>query len=359
MTLLDKLKQLQTTHDTLSQKLLDPTKLTEVERSTLYSDLDYHTTAIDQISKILKLQKELEDAKELLNDKSMHEMALVEIDKIEQELSKTESEHRALEVGRKFSDPDDTRSAIIEIRAGAGGDEAGLFASDLLKMYQFYATSQGWSFEIISTSVNESGGYKEIIGSINGKNVFKKLKYESGVHRVQRIPVTESKGRIHTSTVSVAILPEAKEIDVQIKPEDIKIDVMRATGAGGQCVNTTDSAVRITHIPTGIVVSCQETKHQLQNRQKAMAMLLARIYDRKKKEEQDKIDSLRAGQVGKMMRAEKIRTYNYPQNRITDHRVKLSWHNLDGILGGNLEQMLTDTNDAVIQALIEENDSAK
>lgn len=359
MTLLDKLKQLQVTRDTLSQKLLDPTKLTEAERSTLYSDLEYNTTIIDQISKIIKLQKELEDAKELLNDESMREMALIEIDKIEQKLSEIESEHRALEVERKFSDPDDTRSAIIEIRAGAGGDEAGLFAADLLKMYQFYATSQGWSFEIISTSVNESGGYKEIIGSINGKNVFKKLKYESGVHRVQRIPVTESKGRIHTSTVSVAILPEAKEIDVQIKPEDIKIDVMRATGAGGQCVNTTDSAVRITHIPTGIVVSCQETKHQLQNRQKAMAMLLARIYDRKKKEEQDKIDSLRAGQVGKMMRAEKIRTYNYPQNRITDHRVKLSWHNLDGILGGNLEQMLTDTNDAVIQALIEENDSAK
>ena len=229
-----------------------------------------------------------------------------------------------------------------------------MFAADIFRMYKNFAMSKGWEVEIIESNITEGGGYKEVIAHINGKNVFKHLKYESGVHRVQRIPSTEASGRIHTSTVSVAILPEAKEIDVDIKPEDIRIDVMRASGAGGQCVNKTDSAVRITHYPTGIVVSCQETKHQAQNKEKAMTMLRSRIYEMKRQEEHDKRDSMRSSQIGSAMRAEKIRTYNFPQNRITDHRVKISWHNLEGILNGSIEEMLNDVRQAVQIALLAE-----
>ncbi len=209
-------------------------------------------------------------------------------------------------------------------------------------MYKNYSTSNNWNFDIIDSHITESGGYKEVIAHISGKDVFKNLKYESGVHRVQRIPSTESSGRIHTSTASVAILPEANEVDVVIDPSELRIDVMRASGAGGQCVNRTDSAVRITHIPTGIVVSCQETKHQQQNKEKAMAILRSRLYDIKKQEEAEKRSDLRLSQIGTSMRAEKIRTYNFPQNRITDHRVKISWHNLESILNGNIQEMIND-----------------
>ncbi len=209
-------------------------------------------------------------------------------------------------------------------------------------MYKNYSISNNWNFDIIDSHITESGGYKEVIAHIAGKDVFKNLKYESGVHRVQRIPSTESSGRIHTSTASVAILPEANEVDVVIDPSELRIDVMRASGAGGQCVNRTDSAVRITHIPTGIVVSCQETKHQQQNKEKAMAILRSRLYDIKKQEEAEKRSDLRLSQIGTSMRAEKIRTYNFPQNRITDHRVKISWHNLESILNGNIQEMIND-----------------
>jgi peptide chain release factor 1 len=214
-------------------------------------------------------------------------------------------------------------------------------------MYKNYAVNKGWDVQIIDSNVSETGGYKEVIAHINGKNVYKNLKYESGVHRVQRVPVTESSGRIHTSTASVAIMPEAREIDIEIKPEDLRIDVMRASGAGGQCVNRTDSAVRITHLPTGIVVSCQETKHQAQNKEKAMANLRSRLYDRKKMEEDAKRSSMRSLQIGSAMRAEKIRTYNFPQNRITDHRIKKSWHSIESILFGNLDELIEDVREGI------------
>ena len=240
----------------------------------------------------------------------------------------------------------------MEIRAGAGGDEASLFAADLFRMYKNFGVKKGWNIEIIDSSLTQEGGYKEVIAHFSGKNVFKELKYESGVHRVQRVPVTEASGRIHTSTASVAVLPEAKEIDIQINPADLKIEVMRASGAGGQCVNRTDSAIRITHLPTGIVVSCQETKHQAQNKEKAMALLRSRLYDIKKQEEDSKRSSMRSSMIGSSMRAEKIRTYNFPQNRVTDHRIKKSWFNLESILNGNIQEIVDDVRMGIQLALL-------
>jgi peptide chain release factor 1 len=322
--------------------------------SKISADLAYYTTLSNIIDSINKAIVQYKESQELLNDPDMKELAKSDLEQKEELLTQLDSDAFALQAERQFSDEDDDRSAILEIRAGAGGDEASLFAADIFRMYKNFAMSKGWEVEIIESNITEGGGYKEVIAHINGKNVFKHLKYESGVHRVQRIPSTEASGRIHTSTVSVAILPEAKEIDVDIKPEDIRIDVMRASGAGGQCVNKTDSAVRITHYPTGIVVSCQETKHQAQNKEKAMTMLRSRIYEMKRQEEHDKRDSMRSSQIGSAMRAEKIRTYNFPQNRITDHRVKISWHNLEGILNGSIEEMLNDVRQAVQIALLAE-----
>jgi peptide chain release factor 1 len=259
-----------------------------------------------------------------------------------------------MKISRRFESKDDNRASILEIRAGAGGDEASLFAADLFRMYKGYASNKGWDVQIIDSSISESGGYKEVVAQINGKNVFRDLKYESGVHRVQRVPVTESSGRIHTSTASVAVLPEAKDVDIQINPEDLNIEVMRASGAGGQCVNKTDSAVRITHTPTGISVSCQETKYQAQNREKAMAILRARLYEKKKQEEDSKRDNLRSKMIGSAMRAEKIRTYNFPQNRITDHRIKKSWFNIETVLDGDLEEIVHDVREGIMTQLLKE-----
>lgn len=327
------------------------------DMSALSNDLSYYSNLSFKTSQIQKAIKDIEDAQymaESEQDFELKEMALEEITSLEEKIIALDIEIRKIVIGRELSDNDDNKAVIMEIRAGAGGDEAALFAADLFRMYSNFATHNGWDVQIINSSVTEGGGYKEVSAKIDGKNVFKNLKYESGVHRVQRIPATESSGRIHTSTASVAILPEAKEVDVQINPEDLRIDVMRASGAGGQCVNRTDSAVRITHIPSGIVVSCQETKHQSQNKEKAMTMLRSRLYDIKKQEEMSKRADMRLSQIGSSMRAEKIRTYNFPQNRITDHRVKLSWFNLDEILNGGIQEMVDDITDAIQNHLLEE-----
>jgi len=325
------------------------------------SDLAYYSELSYKTSEIQKALSDLESTTEMARneqDLELKEMASEEIDNLEEKITTLEDEIKKLQISRKFVDEDDNRSAILEIRAGAGGDEAALFAADLFRMYKNYAISNGWNIEIIESNVTEGGGYKEVIAHIEGKNVFKNLKYESGVHRVQRVPSTESSGRIHTSTASVAILPEAHDVDIVIDPADLRIDVMRASGAGGQCVNRTDSAVRITHIPTGIVVSCQETKHQQQNREKAMAILRSRLYDIKKQQEAEKRSDMRLSQIGSSMRAEKIRTYNFPQNRITDHRVKLSWHNLESILNGNIQEMIDDIKDAIQSELLAQEDES-
>lgn len=327
------------------------------EISSLSKDLSHYSELSNKISRILKKIKDYEDAQYMLeneNGSEIKEMALEETQSLGEEIAKLDDEIRKLKISKRFENTDDDRSAILEIRAGAGGDEASLFAADLFRMYKNYSSKKGWSVEIIESSISESGGYKEIVGQISGKNVFKDLKYESGVHRVQRVPVTESSGRIHTSTASVAVLPEAKDIDIRINPEDLNIEVMRASGAGGQCVNKTDSAVRITHAPTGISVSCQETKYQAQNKEKAMITLRARLYEKKKEEEASKRDNLRSGMIGSAMRAEKIRTYNFPQNRITDHRIKKSWFNIESVLDGDLEEIVRDVREGIMTQLLKE-----
>lgn len=342
----------QFTDDSIQEKVLElekemNQKISSGDRNIgkISSELSYYSELALKISNIKKDILDYENTKEMLQneqDPDLKEMASEELRRLEEEINGLEKDIKKIKISRKYVDEDDNRSAIVEIRAGAGGDEAALFAADLFRMYKNYSTSNNWNFDIIDSHITESGGYKEVIAHIAGKDVFKNLKYESGVHRVQRIPSTESSGRIHTSTASVAILPEANEVDVVIDPSELRIDVMRASGAGGQCVNRTDSAVRITHIPTGIVVSCQETKHQQQNKEKAMAILRSRLYDIKKQEEAEKRSDLRLSQIGTSMRAEKIRTYNFPQNRITDHRVKISWHNLESILNGNIQEMIND-----------------
>jgi peptide chain release factor 1 len=313
------------------------------DMSTLSEGLSYYATLAQKITQIQKAITEYQEAKELLSDKDMKELAKTEMQKNEKMIEELDEEIVAMKIDREFSDEDDMKSAVLEIRAGAGGDEAALFAADLFRMYKNYSLNKGWKISLIDYNLTEGGGYKEVVAQINGKGVYKALKYESGVHRVQRVPVTESSGRIHTSTASVAILPEAKNVDVEIKPEDITVEVMRASGAGGQCVNRTDSAVRITHHPTEIIVSCQETKYQAQNKEKAMQLLRARLYERKKSEMAAKRSDLRSSQIGTAMRAEKIRTYNFPQNRITDHRIKESWHNLEDVLSGNIQELLEET----------------
>jgi len=318
--------------------------------SQLSSDLSYYSQLYEYVNSLFKSINEHEEAKQIIqdaDDKDLKELANIEITDLEEKINNTEKNIKKLQIDRQFQDQDDNRSVILEIRAGAGGEEAALFASDLFNMYKNYSVKKGWEVDIIDSSLSETGGYKEVIAKIIGKNVYKKLKYESGVHRVQRVPSTEASGRIHTSTASVAIMPEANEIDIEIKPEDLRIDVMRASGAGGQCVNRTDSAVRITHLPTGIVVSCQETKHQAQNKEKAMANLRSRLYEKKKREEDEKRSSQRSSQIGNAMRAEKIRTYNFPQNRITDHRVKKSWHNIDSVLFGDLDELIDDVTEGI------------
>ncbi len=323
--------------------------------SELSTDLSYHAQVADITSNIQRCIKAIEEANEMLQDEQdeeIREMANEEIENNEKQIPILEEELAKVKIEREFHDTDDNKSVIMEIRAGAGGDEASLFAADLFRIYKNFGTKKGWEIEIIDSSLTQEGGYKEVIANFSGKNVFKELKYESGVHRVQRIPVTEASGRIHTSTASVAVLPEAKEIDVLINPSDLKVEVMRASGAGGQCVNRTDSAIRITHLPTGIVVSCQETKHQAQNREKAMALLRSRLYDMKKQEEDSKRSNMRSSMIGSSMRAEKIRTYNFPQNRVTDHRVKKSWFNLESIMNGDIQEIVDDVRSGIQLALI-------
>jgi peptide chain release factor 1 len=339
------------------EKKLSSLKGNSEEISQLSKDLSYFSELSRKVNEIQENIQNYKDAEYMVENESdleIRELAQEELTSLEETITVLDQEIRKMKISRRFDNKDDDRSSILEIRAGAGGDEASLFAADLFRMYKGYAAKKGWSVEVVESSVSESGGYKEVIAHINGKNVFKDLKYESGVHRVQRVPVTESSGRIHTSTASVAVLPEAKEVDVKINPEDVKVEVMRASGAGGQCVNKTDSAVRLTHTPTGITVSCQETKYQAQNKEKAMAILRARLYEKKKEEEDSKRDNLRSNMIGSAMRAEKIRTYNFPQNRITDHRIKKSWFNIESVLNGDLEEIIKDVREGIMTKLLKE-----
>ena len=271
------------------------------------------------------------------SDEEMRELAKEELAASKENIARIEKELKVLLLPK---DPMDDKNVIVEIRAGAGGDEAALFAADLFRMYNKYAESQRWKVEMMSANENGIGGFKEVVFMISGNSVYSKMKYESGVHRVQRVPETESGGRIHTSTVTVAIMPEAEEVDVHLDMNDVRIDVFRASGNGGQCVNTTDSAVRIIHIPTGIVISCQDEKSQLKNKEKGLKVLRSRLYEMELEKKQKEEAAYRKNQVGTGDRSEKIRTYNFPQGRCTDHRIKLTLHRLDSIMNGDLEEIV-------------------
>ncbi|MBQ4089843.1 MAG: peptide chain release factor 1 [Clostridia bacterium] len=280
---------------------------------------------------------QIAEATEMLEDPDMADMAKEELAELEPAMEKLTHEAR---IALLPKDPDDRRNAILEVRAGAGGDEAGLFGAELLRMYQHYAASQGWDFKLIEDGSTELGGIKESVAMITGKNVFEKMKFESGVHRVQRVPVTESGGRIHTSTATVAVLPEAEDVEIEINMNDLKIDTYRASGAGGQHVNRTDSAVRITHLPTGVVVTSQDQRSQIQNREQAMRVLKSRLYEMERERQESSYSENRRLQVGTGDRSERIRTYNFPQGRVTDHRTGLTLYKIDEIINGDLAEII-------------------
>lgn len=309
-----------------------------VKMAAEYSDIQ---EMVAKIRALRAAEREQEDLEAMLGDKSTdREMrALAEADLPEVE-SRIEALQQEIQILLLPKDAADERNAILEIRAGTGGDEAALFAGDLFRMYERYSASKGWRFEIVSASDGEVGGFKEIIASVSGKGVFAHLKFESGVHRVQRVPATETQGRIHTSAATVAVLPEAEEVDIEIKADDIRIDTMRASGSGGQHVNTTDSAVRITHLPTGIMV-VQAEKSQHQNRARAMQILRARLYDLERSRADEERSESRKSQVGSGDRSERIRTYNFPQGRLTDHRINLTLYKLDRVMEGELDEVVS------------------
>ncbi len=339
--MLDKLSEISAKYEELSQKLNDPEVISqqEVWRKMMkeHSDL---TPIVEKFKEYKESEKSFSEAKELLaesNDEELKQLAREEYSYHKDSMEKLWAELTILLLPK---DPNDDKNVIVEIRGGAGGDEAALFAGVLFRMYARYAERNRWKTEIMSSNETGVGGFKEIVFMINGNGAFSRLKYESGVHRVQRIPVTESGGRIHTSTVTVAVLPEAEEVDVNLDMNDVRIDVFRSSGNGGQSVNTTDSAVRVTHMPTGIVISCQDEKSQLKNKDKALKILRAKLYDLELEKQQQELSSERRSQVGTGDRSERIRTYNYPQGRVTDHRVGLTLHRLESVLDGELDEIM-------------------
>lgn len=325
----------------IDDKLSSPETMSDMNLyKKLMVDRAHIAPIVEEMQKLKDLSQQIEDAEEMLkeeDDAEMIAMAKEELAELKKAAQKSEKQCKMLLIP---PDPLAGKNIIMEIRAGTGGDEAALFCADLFKMYSHYAEKVGWKIEIMNTNETGLGGYKEIVFSISGKDVYGSLRWESGVHRVQRVPTTESGGRVHTSAVTVAVLPEAEETDIEIKQEDLKIDVMRAGGPGGQCVNTTDSAVRLTHLPTGLVVICQDEKSQLKNKNKALRVLRSRLYDLEEEKKQKERSEARKSQVGSGDRSERIRTYNFPQNRLTDHRLNLTLYKLEIILSGDLDEVI-------------------
>ena len=350
--MLEKLEALEARFNMISEKISDPDVIADQETWRDYcrehSEL---TPIIDEYHYYRSVLNTIDDDEAMLeenDDKELEEMLRDEIAEAKKNAEQSEERLKLLLIPK---DPNDEKNVIMEIRGGTGGEEAALFASDLMRMYGMYAEAHHWKIEILNSNPTELGGYKEISFLIEGKGAYSRLKYESGVHRVQRVPETESGGRIHTSAVTVAVLPEMEEVEVEINRNDLRIDVFRAGGPGGQCVNTTDSAVRITHIPTGIVVSCQDEKSQLQNKEKAMKILRSRIYEVLEEERSREIADTRKSQVGSGDRSERIRTYNFPQSRVTDHRINMTLYKLDQFLNGDMDE--------IIEALITSDQAAK
>jgi peptide chain release factor 1 len=337
----DKLEDILIRFQELEEEMMNPNIMNDQNRyKNLRKEHSDLSDIVEKYKEYKATQNSIEDSLAMLEDESddeMRELAKEELNECKQRIVQIEEELKILLLPK---DPNDDKNVIVEIRGGAGGDEAALFAAELYRMYVMYAEGNRWKIDMMNLNENGIGGFKEVIFMINGKGAYSKLKYESGVHRVQRVPVTESGGRIHTSTATVAIMPEAEEVDVELDLGDCKFDVFRSSGNGGQCVNTTDSAVRLTHIPTGIVISCQDEKSQLKNKDKAIRVLRSKLYEMEMEKAKDAEAEARRSQVGTGDRSEKIRTYNFPQGRVTDHRIKLTVHQLNEVMNGDLQEII-------------------
>lgn len=334
----DNLEEIENEYVELTKKISDPAVISDQESwKKMMKKQSELEPVVTKYREYKKTQRDFEEAKELAKDPEMKDLAEEEMLEAKEKLPKLENELKVLLIPK---DPDDDKNVICEIRAGAGGEEAALFAGTLFRMYSMYCDRKHWKIEVLNENVTELGGYKEISFMIKGKGAYSRLKFESGVHRVQRVPETEASGRIHTSTASVSVLPEVGDVEISINPADIKMEVFRSSGAGGQHINKTSSAVRLIHIPTGMVAECQTERSQFQNRDYAMKLLQSRLYEKEKRERDSKIENARRSQIGNAERSEKIRTYNYPQGRITDHRIGLSIYKMDNFLNGDLDEMI-------------------